>query len=188
MFVNTCLTLLTTCAKAKDSKRAMSSKNRRTHFGVVDKEQAAAESGLEFLRKMGDGSHPTPPFSKITDVWAVEVESGRAVFEGEPSASFYNPMGTVHGGWISILLDSAMGCAVHSMLTVGQAYTTIEMKVNFVRPVFEHSGLLRCEARIVHCGARIATSEGRVTDHRGKVVAHGSETCMIFDSAVSVKS
>ncbi len=149
-------------------------------FGVVDKEQAATESGIEFLRKLMDGSHPAPPFAEPSDIWMVEAESGRAVFEGNPSARFYNPMGVVHGGWTSMLLDSAMGCVVHSLLKAGQAYTTIEMKVNFVRPILEKTGALRCEAHVLHFGGRIATSEGRVVDAAGKLIAHGVETCMIF--------
>jgi uncharacterized protein (TIGR00369 family) len=89
-------------------------------------------------------------------------------------------MGAVHGGWISTVLDSAMGCAVHSMLKAGQSYTTVEMKVNFVRPISEQTGIVRCEGKIVHSGGRLATSEGRLTDASGKLLAHGSETCMIF--------
>jgi uncharacterized protein (TIGR00369 family) len=89
-------------------------------------------------------------------------------------------LGTVHGGWISMVLDSAMGCAVHSLLKPGQAYTTVEMKVNFVRPLVESSGKVRCEGEIVHLGGRLATSQGRLTDMSGKLIAHGSETCMIL--------
>jgi uncharacterized protein (TIGR00369 family) len=159
----------------------MESRQRYTTFGVVSREEATRESGIDFLCKLRDSVHPAPPFAAATKIWLVEAESGRAVFEGEPSANFYNPMGTVHGGWISSLLDSAMGCAVHSLVKPGQSYTTIEMKVNFVRPVFEKTGLLRCEAKIVHFGARIATSEATVIDQRGKLIAHGSETCMIFE-------
>jgi uncharacterized protein (TIGR00369 family) len=157
--------------------------HRPTNFGIVEKEQATSESGLAFLEKLRDGIHPPPPFAGAADIWLLEVERGRAVFEGHPSAQFYNPMGLVHGGWTSMLLDSAMGCAVHSMLKVGQSYTTIEMKVNLVRPIYEKTGTLRCEAHIVHIGGRIATSEGRVTDASGKLIAHGTETCMIFGSS-----
>jgi uncharacterized protein (TIGR00369 family) len=151
-----------------------------THFGVVDRNFAAAESGLDFLRKLIDRTHPAPPFSQVSDIWLVEAEAGRVVFHGQPSARFYNPMGTVHGGWSSTILDSAMACAVHSTLKPGQAYTTVEMKVNFVRPLFEETGILRCEGKVIHVGSRLATSEGRLTDASGKLIAHGSETCMIF--------
>jgi uncharacterized protein (TIGR00369 family) len=150
-------------------------------FGVVDRHQFASDSGLDVLRKMLEGAYPAPPFSKAADIWLVSVERGRAVFAGVPTESFYNPMGSVHGGWISALLDSAMGVAVHTMLKAGQGYTTIEMKANFVRPVFEKTGELQCVGTIVHFGGRVATSEGRVTDHTGALIAHGSETCLVFD-------
>ena len=106
--------------------------------------------------------------------------AGRAVFAGIPSERFYNPMGVVHGGWISALLDSAMACAVHSLLKEGQGSTTVEIKTNFLRPVTARTGQLHCEADIVHFGGRLATSEGRVLDADGNMVAHGSETCMIL--------
>jgi len=159
---------------------AMAPNNPYKHFGVVDKNTAASESGYAFLLKLLDATHPAPPISEACDVWLAEVAEGRIVFEAKPSARFYNPMGAVHGGWISTVLDSAMGCAVHSMLKAGQAYTTVELKVNFVRPISEQTGIIRCEGKIVHSGGRLATSEGRLTDAAGKLLAHGSETCMIF--------
>lgn len=158
----------------------MAPDNPHKRFGVVDRNTAARESGYAFLMKLLDGTHPTPPFSEVSDTWLVEVGEGRVVFEARPSARFYNPMGTVHGGWISTVLDSAMGCAVHSMLKAGQAYTTVELKVNFVRPLLEQTGIVRCEGKIVHSGGRLATADGRLTDGAGKLIAHGSETCMIF--------
>jgi uncharacterized protein (TIGR00369 family) len=160
----------------------MNQHNPSNRFDVVDLQTATAMSGLDFLRRLQQTELPAPPFAEVTDIWLVEVEAGRVVFEGQPSRRFYNPLGTVHGGWISTLLDSAMGCAVHSRLQPGQAYTTVEMKVNFVRPLFEHSGLLRCEAFIVHFGRRIATSEGKVVDSKGNIIAHGSETCMVLET------
>jgi uncharacterized protein (TIGR00369 family) len=151
-------------------------------FGIMERKKLAGDSGLAFLKKLLDATYLAPPFSEVIDMWPVEVGQGRVVFEAMPSAHFYNPMGTVHGGWLSTLLDSAMGCAVHSLLEPGQMYTTIEMKVNFVRPAFEHTGKLRCEGQIVHFGGRIATSQGRITDGSGNLIAHGSETCMILTS------
>ena len=100
-------------------------------------------------------------------------------FEASPSARFYNPMGLVHGGWLALLLDTAMGCAVHSTLEPGQAFTTVEMKTTFVRPVRESMGKLRCEGVLLHAGSRIASSEGKVFDCAGRLVAHGPETCLI---------
>jgi uncharacterized protein (TIGR00369 family) len=163
--------------------QGMAHNNPYKKFGVVDKKTAASESGHAFLLKLLDATHPAPPISESCDVWLAEVEEGRIVFEARPSARFYNPLGTVHGGWISTVLDSAMGCAVHSTLKAGQAYTTVELKVNFVRPILEQTGIVRCEGKIVHSGGRLATSEGRLTDASGKLLAHGSETCMIFPVA-----
>lgn len=149
-------------------------------IGVVPREVAAAMPGLDFLRALRDRTQPAPPFAAVTDVWLVEAESGRVVFEATPSSRFYNPLGTVHGGWISTLLDSAMGCAVHSVLKAGQAYTTVDMTISFVRPVLEKTGKLRCEGKIIHAGSRIATAEGRVYDAAGALIAHGSETCLVM--------
>jgi uncharacterized protein (TIGR00369 family) len=152
------------------------------NFGVVDRKLLAAEDGQTFLRKLLEGVHPAPPFSEACDTWLIEVAAGKVVFEAHPSSRFYNPLGTVHGGWISAVLDSAMACAVHSLLKPGQGYTTVEMKINFVRPLIESSGKVRCEGEIVYLGSRMATSEGRLTDESGKLIAHGSETCMIFSA------
>jgi len=154
--------------------------NPYTNFGIVDRKQLAQDSGLAFLTKLLDGTLPAAPFSEASEIWPVEIARGRVVFEGIPSHHFYNPLGTVHGGWLSTLLDSAMGCAVYSLLEPGQVFTTIEMKVNFVRPATERTGKLTCEGQIVHLGSRIATSQGRIVDGTGNLIAHGSETCIIL--------
>lgn len=148
--------------------------------GIVARETAINVTGLTFLQGILDRTYPAPPFAPTAGIWIVEAEHGRIVFEAEPSARFYNPMGTVHGGWLSMLIDSAMGCAVHSTLKAGQAYTTIDMTVSFVRPVLENSGRLRCEGKLVHGGGRVATAEGRIWDAAAKLVAHGTETCMVM--------
>jgi uncharacterized protein (TIGR00369 family) len=151
--------------------------------GIVDRNVAAGSDGLEFLRGLRDGAHPQPPFAAETEIWIVDAEEGRVLFEASPSARFYNPLGTVHGGWISTVLDSAMGCAVHSILKAGQAYTTVNMTINFVRPVFEQTGKLKCEGKIIHAGGRVATAEGRLWDEAGVLMAHGSETCLVMPAA-----
>lgn len=156
--------------------------------GVVPQEIATSVSGLDFLSALRDGRYPAPPFAVETGIWISEIEAGRVVFEADPSARFYNPLGTVHGGWISGLIDSAMGCAVHSLLEPGQAYTTVDMTINFVRPVFEKTGRLKCEGKVIHAGSRIATSEGRVWDQGGKLIAHGSETCLIWSVPAATSS
>jgi uncharacterized protein (TIGR00369 family) len=149
-------------------------------YGVVPLSSAIATSGLAFLRGMLERVHPSPPFAETTDIRLVEVEPGRVSFEAAPSRRFYNPLGTVHGGWLSTLLDSAMGCAVHSRLNAGEGFTTVDMTVSFVRAVTEDTGTLRCEGKLIHLGGRIATAEGRIVDPSGALVAHGTETCMIL--------
>jgi uncharacterized protein (TIGR00369 family) len=153
--------------------------------GLVPLEEVRLLSGLELLRGMIDGRLPPPPVSKAANIWLSDADHGRVVFEGEPGEAFFNPMGTVHGGWTGTILDSAMACAVHSTLAAEQAYTTVEMKVNFVRAVMPGGGLVRCEGRVVHGGRRIATSEGFLRSHDGKLLAHGTETCLIVDLAAS---
>lgn len=140
-------------------------------------------SGLEQLQWMIEGKIPAPPIAAPLSFRLVEASAGQAIFTGEPKAEFLNPLGSVHGGWVGTLLDSAMACAVHSLLKIGQIYTTVEMKVNFVRPVMPTSGPLRCEGNIIHFGSRIATSQGRLVDAQGKLYAHGTETCLVMDTS-----
>jgi uncharacterized protein (TIGR00369 family) len=112
---------------------------------------------------------------------AVKAEEGRVVFAALPDARHYNPIGAVHGGLAATLLDSAMGCAVHSTLPEGVGYTTLELKVNFTRPITSETGRIVCEGTVVHRGGRVATADGRVIAERtGKLLAHGSTTCLIF--------
>jgi uncharacterized protein (TIGR00369 family) len=138
-------------------------------------------SGLEMLRGMIDRTLPAPPFAITTSITLVSAEEGKAVFEGEPKAEFYNPLGTVHGGWTATIMDSVMACAVHSTLKAGEAYTTLEFKLHFCRPILPSTGLVRAEGIVLSRGRRAATSEGRLYDGAGKLLAHGTETCMIFD-------
>ncbi|QCI65597.1 PaaI family thioesterase [Phreatobacter stygius] len=152
------------------------------HYGVVPPAEAAAQDGIDFLRDMLAGRHPAPPIAKTMGFLLVEVEPGKAVFEGTPSADFYNPLATIHGGWHATMLDSALGCAVHTVIKAGQGYTTVEMKVNYVRALLPDAGVLRCEGKVIHAGGRIATSEARLTDAKGRLIAHGTETCMIFEA------
>lgn len=152
-------------------------------IGVVSRDVLLAESGLSFLRGLIDGRHPAPPFSQTTGAYLVEAEPNRVVFKGIPSAAFLNPLGTIHGGWTSAILDSAMACAVHTTLEPGQGYTTVEMKLNFVRPIMPDLGEVTCEGVVVHRGGTLATSEGKLFDARGRLLAHGSETCMIFNAS-----
>jgi uncharacterized protein (TIGR00369 family) len=136
--------------------------------------------GVSFLRAMRDGGAPPPPIATLLKFGIVEVEEGRVVFAATPDGRVYNPLGTVHGGYVCTLLDSCMGCAVHSTLKAGQGYTSVELKVNFVRPLSEATGEVRAEGRVLSTGRQIATAEGRLIDARGRLLAHGTTTCLIF--------
>ena len=137
-------------------------------------------SGLEYLRKIVSGELPPPPIGVLMNFRISELSEGHAVFTVEPAEYHYNPIGVVHGGVAATLLDSAMGCAVHSTLPAGAGYTTLEIKVNFIRALSAETGVVRCEANIIHVGGRTATAEGKVLDERGRLYAHGTTTCLIF--------
>ncbi len=136
--------------------------------------------GMDYIQAIFAGELPAPPISELMGFRGVLAEPGRAVFEMEPGPQHYNPIGSVHGGVALTLLDSAMGCAVHTLLEAGVGYTTLEVKTNFVRPITADTGLIRCEGVVIHRGLRIATAEGKLTDAAGKLLAHGTTTCLIF--------
>jgi uncharacterized protein (TIGR00369 family) len=140
-------------------------------------------AGIDYLRAIRDGRFPAPPIARLLGFALVEVEEGRAVFGVEPGEQHYNPIGLVHGGLLATLLDSAMGCAVHSSLPAGTGYSTLEIKVNYTRPVLANTGPLRCESKLLHRGKQTATAEGRVVDKDGKVYAHGTTTCLLTGGA-----
>ena len=137
-------------------------------------------SGIAFLKAMQSGELPPPPYAALLGIWITEVSEGRVVFAAEPSEYHYNPLGTVHGGVIATLLDSALGCAVQSMLPAGTSYTTLELKVNYLRPITEKTGTIYAEGKIIYIGGRIATAEARLTDAKGKLYAHATTTCIIL--------
>lgn len=141
----------------------------------------AAVDGLEALRRVLAGELPYPPIADTIGMRLVEVEPGRVVWEGEPGEHLYNPLGTVHGGVMCTILDSAMSCAVHTLVPPGRGYTTAELKVNFVRPITVETPRVRAEGKVIHPGRQLATAEGRIVDERGRLYAHGTATCMIFD-------
>ena len=148
--------------------------------GVVSRDVLLAEDGASFLRGIVEGRHPGPPFADAMDFELAEADEGRVVFIGQPSARFFNPLGTIHGGWTATILDSAMACAAHATLKPGEGYTTLEMKLNYVRPVMPDSGPVRCEGKLIHRGNTVVTTEGKLVDARGKLLAHGTETCLIL--------
>ncbi|HET9507948.1 MAG TPA: PaaI family thioesterase [Gaiellaceae bacterium] len=137
-------------------------------------------SGMDYVRAIFAGELPPPPIATLMGFRGVEAEPGRAVFEILPGDEHYNPIGSVHGGVALTLLDSAMGCAVHTLLEAGVGYATLEVKANFVRPITSETGLVRCEGTVLHAGSRVATAEGRVVDAAGRLLAHGTTTCLIM--------
>lgn len=137
-------------------------------------------SGLEYLQRIVAGELPAPPFGSGFGMLPLEVAVGRVVFTATPDRSHYNLIGTVHGGYIATLLDSATGCAVLSTLPAGARWTTLELKLNYLRSITADTGIIRCEGTTIHAGRTTALAEGRITDARGKLLAHGTTTCLIF--------
>jgi uncharacterized protein (TIGR00369 family) len=137
-------------------------------------------SGREVLQAIIDGQLPPPPIAQTLSFRLVEVGDGFAAFEGETGQHLLNPMGIVHGGWALTLIDSAAGCAAHTLLPPGAAYTTVETKVNFSRPIARDTGRVRAEGRVIARGRRIISCEARVADAAGRVLAHGTSTLMVL--------
>lgn len=138
-------------------------------------------SGMEVFKAIFAGELPAPPIGETLDFIPIKIEPGLAVFQGSPMRRHYNPMGTVHGGWFATLLDSAVGCAVHSTLPAGKGYTTLEIKVNLVRPLTDSVPLVRAEGKLIHVGRQVGTAEGRIVGPDGKLYAHATTTCLIFE-------
>lgn len=149
-------------------------------YGVVPLDKVRGMSGLELMTGLIEGRLPAPPISRLLSFFLVEASHGMAVFEGMPDEQMYNPLGSVHGGVAATLLDSAMGCAIHTTLKSGSGFTTLEIKVNYVRAMSDKTGKVRCEGRTINVGSRIATAEGKLSDSQGRLLAHGTTTCMIF--------
>jgi uncharacterized protein (TIGR00369 family) len=145
-------------------------------------EAARRSDGLSFLTGIKDGSHAPPPIASLLGFDLTDVGEGWAVFECEVGEKHYNPLGVVHGGLAGILADSAMGCAVQSTLPAGSMYTTLEFKVNLVRPITLESKRISCRADIIHVGRRTGTAQAKLTDADGKLLAHATTTCMILRS------
>jgi len=156
---------------------------RETRFGVVPREQAASLSGRELLQGMIDGRFPAPPITETLTFRLTEVGEGTVVFEGEPGAQLLNPLGVVHGGWAFTLIDSATGCAAHTLLPAGVGYTTVETKVNFSRAIRADTGRVRCEGRVINPGRQIISAEAVVKGGDGRVLAHGISTLLVLQDA-----
>jgi uncharacterized protein (TIGR00369 family) len=143
--------------------------------------QVQGLSGMEVLEAIFAGELPAPPMGETLDFVPIRMAPGLAIFQGRPQRRHYNPLGTVHGGWFATLLDSAVGCAVHTTLPGGKAYTTLEIKVNLVRALTDSVPMVRAEGKVVHAGRQIATAEGRIVGPDGKLYAHATTTCFVFD-------
>lgn len=147
---------------------------------LIGAKQIPEMSGLDYIRSMLAGANPAPPIAQLMQFTITEAEHGRVVFECEPNESHYNPIGTVHGGLACTLLDSAVGCAVQTTLPQGQGYTSVEIKISYLRPILASSGTLRCVGTVTKTGARVAFAEGVITDAAGKIVATASSTLLVF--------
>jgi uncharacterized protein (TIGR00369 family) len=167
--------------KQLDEVRARALRNG-ARPGVVPAEQVGDMNGLDIMQALLEGRFPYPPIAETLDFFLVEVARGQAVFQGTPLAKHLNPMGTVHGGWYATLLDSAVGCAVQTMLQPGQGYTTAELSVNLVRGARLDGGPLRAIGTALHCGRQLATAEGKILDAEGRLYAHATTTCLVFNA------
>lgn len=149
--------------------------------GVATRAQIAGLTGLQQMQAMLRGELPYAAIAKTLDFLIVEVEEGRAIFQGTPGAAHLNPMGSVHGGWFATLLDSALGCAVHTCMLPGRGYTTAELGINMVKALTPRVQRVRAEGRVIHCGRQLATAEARLVGPDGTLYAHATTTCLVFD-------
>lgn len=150
--------------------------------GVSRPDQVAGKTGMEMMQAMLHGELPYPPIAKTLDFTLVQVSEGVAIFQGTPGPAHLNPMGTIHGGWYATLLDSALGCAVHTMMPVGRGYTTAELGVNLVKAINMHKApRVRAEGKVIHCGRQLATAEARLYGPDGTLYAHATTTCLVFE-------
>ena len=149
-------------------------------YGVTDPAEATRMSGREFLEAMMDGRLPAPPMMRTLTFTLTEIGDGFAVFEGDPGPHVLNPMGGVHGGWALTLIDSATGCAAHSLLPAGVGYATIETKGNLSRPITLDTGRVRAEGRVVSRGRQIISADARLLSQDGRILAHGTSTIMVL--------
>jgi len=149
-------------------------------IGIIPLDKAASMPARELFADMIAGKLPIPPIARLMNFTLTEAGDGVAVFRGVPLFDHYNPLGTVHGGWTATILDSALGCAVHTRLPAGSGYSTAEFKVNLVRPITKDTGEVICRGEVVHFGRTLAISEAKLTTLDGKLLALGTETCSIF--------
>ncbi len=149
--------------------------------GLGNAHELSQLGGLDQLRRMIAGDSPVPPIAHTMDFWLIDATEGRAVFQGAPMFKHFNPIGSVHGGWFATVLDSALGCAVHSTLGVGERYTTLEFKLNLVRALHDGDPIrVRAIGTVRHRGRQMATAEADLVGPDGKLYAHASTTCLMI--------
>ena len=150
------------------------------NYGVATSADVAGLTGRQMLEAMIAGRIPAPPIAQTLSFWLAEVGDGTCVFEGDTGAHLLNPLGGVHGGWALTLIDSATGCAAHTLLPAGIGYATVETKANLTRPIRHDTGRVRAEGRVISRGRQIMTAEASILDTSGRILAHGTSTLMIF--------
>ena len=149
--------------------------------GVARPDQIAGKSGMEMMQAMLRGDIPYAAIAHTLDFLVIEIGDGTATFQGTPLPRHFNPMGTVHGGWFATLLDSALGCAVHTKMPPGRGYTTAELRVNIVRALTPKVQRVRAIGRVIHCGRQLATADAQLIGPDGTLYAHATTTCLVFD-------
>ena len=149
--------------------------------GVPSFEQIEGKAGLDVMQDMLAGRLPYAAIAQTLDFVVMEVRPGVAVFQGTPLPRHLNPLGTVHGGWVATLLDSALGCAIHTMMPAGRGYTTAELGVNYVKGLTPKVQRVRAEGKVIHCGGQLATAEARLVGPDGTLYAHATTTCLVFE-------
>ncbi|MEZ5704828.1 MAG: PaaI family thioesterase [Burkholderiaceae bacterium] len=149
--------------------------------GVASPAQVAGKSGIELMQAMLRGEIPYAPIAKTLDFLVIGIDDGEAIFQGTPGPQHFNPMGSIHGGWFATLLDSALGCAVHTKMAPGQGYTTAELSVNIVKALTPKVQRVRAIGRVIHCGRQLATADARLVGPEGTLYAHATTTCLVFE-------
>ena len=164
-----------------DEAQLRASMGKGVGEGVATREQVLGKTGLDIMQAILRGELPTPPIANTLDFLMVQIEEGHTIFQGTPGPKHLNPLGTIHGGWVSTLLDSALGCAVHTKMPVGRGYTTAELSVNMVRALTPKVERVRAIANVLHCGRQLATAEAKLVGPDGTLYAHATTTCLVFE-------
>lgn len=151
--------------------------------GVARPDQVNGKSGLEVMQAMLRGELPYAAIAQTLNFLLIDIGEGSATFQGTPGPHHFNPMGTVHGGWFATLLDSALGCAVHTRMPPGRGYTTAELSVNIVRALTPKVQRVRAIGRVIHCGRQLATADAQLVGPDGTLYAHATTTCLVFEMA-----